>query len=55
MVFVRVRKRPSIDQFIDVSDEIPQFLTSQDKSAGYIFLSSGKPDRTCRQSERKSP
>ena len=56
MVFVRVRKRPGIYQFIDVSDEIPQFLTSPDNSAIYIiFLSIGKPDRICRQSERKAP
>jgi hypothetical protein len=43
MVFVRVRKRPGIHQFFDASDEIPQFLTSPDKSAVYIFLSIGKP------------
>src|ERR1700731_305366 len=37
---VRVRKRPSIDRFIDVSDEIPPFLTSPDKSAAYALKAS---------------
>jgi hypothetical protein len=56
MVLVRVRKRSGIHQFIDVSDEISQFLTSPRNSAIYIiFQSIGKPDRICRQSERKSP
>jgi hypothetical protein len=38
MVLVRVRKRSGIHQFIDVSDEIPQFLTSPRNSAIYIIF-----------------
>jgi len=37
---VRVGKRPGIHQFIDVSDEIPQFLTSPRNSAIYILKAS---------------
>jgi hypothetical protein len=40
VVFARVHERPDAPQFIDVSDEIPQFLTSPRNSAIYILKAS---------------